>query len=99
MIKSTRITTKISRITTNENQQPSGTGNLSEISNNQNGNDEMEEIQIGSQNGRADVIVEVHKIEDINIIDDISHDKDAWWKHSAPGPSQKKTAKRVHFKK
>ena len=55
----------------------------------------MEEIQIG----RADVIVEVHKIGDINIIDDKSHDKDAWWKHSAPGPSQKKTAKRVHFKK
>ena len=59
----------------------------------------MEENQIGSQNGKSDVIVEVHKIEDINNIDDISHDKDAWWKHSAPGPSQKKTAKRVHFKK
>ena len=57
----------------------------------------MEEIQIGSYNGRSDV--EIHKIEDINIIDDISHDKDAWWKHSAPGPSQKKSGKRVHFKK
>ena len=42
----------------------------------------MEEIQIGSYNGRSDG--EIHKIEDIN------QDKDAWWKHSAPGPSHKK---------
>ena len=63
--------------------QPSGTGTISENSNVQNESDEkLEEIQIGSYNGRTDV--EIHKIEDIN------QDKDAWWKHSAPGPSHKK---------
>ena len=45
----------------------------------------MEETQIGSDNGSADKI-EILNIEEVNI-DDISNNKDACWKHSAPGPS------------
>ena len=48
---------------------------------------EMKEIQIVSDNSNVNHI-EILEIEEVNA-NDISNDKDAWWKHSTPGPSFK----------
>ena len=48
---------------------------------------EMKEIQIFSDNSNVNHI-EILEIEEVKA-DNISNDKDAWWKHSTPGPSPK----------
>ena len=47
----------------------------------------MKEIQIVSDNSNVNQI-EILEIEEVNA-NDISNDKDTWWKHSTPGPSPK----------